>query len=172
LTVGLGALPGILIALLGADGTGAALGILGGTAGAVVMMWLFIQLSLTPAVLMLEKQSVTEAVKRSWKLVSGAWWRVLGVQLLAVLVVTIATSVVELPFILIGEAASGNDSSGLLDSSAPLTWTYLTYVAVGGTIASAFTLPITAGTTTLLYLDQRIRRESLDLELIRASRNG
>ena len=31
------------------------------------------------------------------------------------------------------------------------------------------TFPITAGVTVLLYIDQRIRREALDLELARAA---
>ena len=36
-------------------------------------------------------------------------------------------------------------------------------------VASTVTLPISAGVTSLLYMDQRIRRESLDIELARAA---
>ena len=36
-------------------------------------------------------------------------------------------------------------------------------------IASAITYPIAAGVSVLLYIDQRIRREALDLELARAA---
>lgn len=36
-------------------------------------------------------------------------------------------------------------------------------------IGSMITFPITAGVTVLLYIDQRIRREALDLELARAA---
>lgn len=36
-------------------------------------------------------------------------------------------------------------------------------------IGSMITFPITAGVTVLLYIDQRIRREALDLELSRAA---
>jgi hypothetical protein len=172
LIVGVGALPGGLIALTGAKDAGASLAVLGGAGGGVVMIWVFIQLSLTAPALMLEKQGVVASMKRSWKLVTGFWWRILGVQLLAFLVVTLATALIGMPFTLIGDAVAGGSGSGLFDAETTSSWTYLAIVAVGGTIGIAFTLPVTAGCTTLLYLDQRIRRESLDIELIRASREG
>jgi ethanolamine utilization microcompartment shell protein EutS len=172
LTVGVGALPGILISVAGAKEAGAALGILGGFAGALVMIWLYIQLSLTAPALMLEKQGVVASMKRSWKLVTGAWWRVLGIQLLALILVTIVTSIIALPFLLVGDAVAGDGSSGFFSTGATSSWTYLVILGVGGTIGTAVTLPITAGCTTLLYLDQRIRRESLDIELIGAAREA
>lgn len=172
LVVGVGALPGVLISVAGAKDAGSALALLGGIGGAVVMMWIFIQLSLTAPALMLEGQGVVASMKRSWKLVSGFWWRILGVQLLVLLVVTLVTALIGLPFMLVGDAVAGGSSSGLFDTSTTSSWSYIVIVAVGGTIGTALTLPITAASTTLLYLDQRIRRESLDIELIRAAREG
>ncbi|WP_051951046.1 hypothetical protein [Actinacidiphila yeochonensis] len=56
----------------------------------------------------------------------------------------------------------------LTDSGHP-GWTYLIIVGVGQAIASAFTMPVMAGVIALLYVDQRIRRESLDIELAQAA---
>ncbi|MBY8882709.1 glycerophosphoryl diester phosphodiesterase membrane domain-containing protein [Actinacidiphila acidipaludis] len=172
LTIGLGSLPGVLIAASGSKDAGAALGLLGGLAGGLVMVWLYIQLCLTAPALALEKQGVLASMKRSWKLVTGSWWRVLGVQLLAVFLVGIATSLIALPFVLVGSALAGDGGGGLFDAGNAPSWTYLIIAGVGGTIGSAISLPLTAGCTTLLYLDQRIRRESLDIELINATREN
>ncbi len=166
------ALPGGLVALIGSDDGGAALAVLGLLAGSLVSVWLWVQWSLAAPALMLERQGVIASMKRSAKLVSGAWWRVLGVQLLAVILILIASAIIELPFNLIGAGVSGQSASGLFSTDNTSHWSYLIFVAIGGTIGSALTLPISAGVTALLYMDQRIRRESLDLELIRATQSG
>ena len=45
----------------------------------------------------------------------------------------------------------------------------LVITAIGSVIALTVTMPISAGVAVLLYIDQRIRREALDLELARAA---
>ncbi|MBM9510703.1 proline-rich domain-containing protein [Actinacidiphila acididurans] len=165
-------LPGLLVAVAGSPSGGASLGVLGGIAGLVVEVWLLVQWSLAAPALILERQGVTAALKRSAKLVRDAWWRVLGVQLLGLLLSTIAQGVISTPFSLLGSAVTGDGglSAFMSDSSNP-GWGFLVIAGVGGAIGSAVTLPITAGVTALLYMDQRIRRESLDLELARATKN-
>jgi hypothetical protein len=164
-----GVLPGILVALAGGETGGAALASLGGLGGMAVVIWLWIQWCLAPPALMLEKQGIVAAMKRSAKLVQGSWWRALGVQLLAVVLVYFATSIIELPFTLLGAAISGDSVSAFFDGDAGLSWTYLIVTGIGAVIASTVLLPISAGVTSLLYMDQRIRRESLDVELLRAA---
>jgi Membrane domain of glycerophosphoryl diester phosphodiesterase len=164
-----GVLPGILVALAGGETGGAALASLGGLGGMAVVIWLWIQWCLAPPALMLEKQGIVAAMKRSAKLVQGSWWRALGVQLLAVVLVYFATSIIELPFTLLGAAISGDSVSTFFDGDAGLSWTYLIVTGIGAVIASTVLLPISAGVTSLLYMDQRIRRESLDVELLRAA---
>ncbi len=72
----------------------------------------------------------------------------------------------QLPFA--GLASWFTGDSVLTDSGHP-GWTYLIIVGVGQAIASAFTMPVMAGVIALLYVDQRIRRESLDIELAQAA---
>ncbi|MFE5796971.1 hypothetical protein ACFQ8C_30940 [Streptomyces sp. NPDC056503] len=149
-------LPGLL---LGGAG-GAMLAFLGGTAAFLVIVWLLIRFGLASPALMLERQGVVAALKRSAKLVSGSWWRIFGITLLAQLLIMIFTMILTIPFTAIAFA---------LDGGFEVTWTYLLVMAVGGIISSSLTYPVAAGVSVLLYVDQRIRREALDLELAKAA---
>ncbi|MFG2311699.1 hypothetical protein ACGFS9_23990 [Streptomyces sp. NPDC048566] len=170
LIVGAGTLPGILVAVAGPADAGAALAALGGLAGAVVAVWLMVRLSLASPALMLEKQGIVRSMRRSTKLVGGSWWRVFGIQLLATVIANIVASIVVIPFALLAAALSGDGLSGLLDSGGGhIGWTFLVISGIGSVIGSMLTLPISAGVTVLLYIDQRIRREALDLDLARAA---
>ncbi len=78
--------------------------------------------------------------------------------------------IIAIPFTIIGFVVDGEALSGLLSGSADsVGWPFLIVTGIGGVITSAVTYPISAGVTVLLYVDQRIRREALDLELIRAA---
>ncbi|MFE3857211.1 hypothetical protein ACFXPN_39495 [Streptomyces griseorubiginosus] len=164
-----GALPGILVAVAGSDGGGIALAVLGVLGAGVVAVWLMIRFSLASPALMLEKQSITTSMKRSTKLVRGSWWRVLGIQLLAAIISNIVAAIVVLPFSFLAAALSGEGLSGFVDGTGDLGWTFLIISGIGSVIGSMITFPISAGVTVLLYIDQRIRREALDLELARAA---
>jgi hypothetical protein len=165
-------LPGGLIALAGSSNGGAALMALGGCGGVVLVLWLWILLSLAPPAMMLEGQSIVGAMKRSAKLVRGTWWRVLGVELLAFVITGIASAIIELPFSLLSGAVTNDGITSFYSADNNPSWTYLIIAGIGAVIASAITLPVNAGVITLLYMDQRIRRESLDIELTRAAEQG
>ncbi|WP_405882039.1 hypothetical protein OG762_27515 [Streptomyces sp. NBC_01136] len=168
--IGVGTLPGVLIALAGASGAGAALAVLGGLGAGVVALWLMIRFSLASPALMLEKQGVLKSMSRSAKLVRGSWWRVFGIQLLATIIANIVASIVVIPFTFLAGALSGDGVTGFLNSgNGSLGWTFLIVSGIGSVIGSMLTFPITAGVTVLLYIDQRIRREALDLDLARAA---
>ncbi|RMB79827.1 hypothetical protein [Streptomyces shenzhenensis] len=165
-----GALPGILVAVAGADGGATAallvLGLLGAT---VVVVWLMVRYSLASPALMLERQGILKSMGRSAKLVRGSWWRVFGIQLLAAIIANIVASIVVIPFALIAAALSGDGFSGFLEGTGDVGWTFLVISGIGSVIGSTITFPINAGVSVLLYIDQRIRREALDLELARAA---
>ncbi|MFJ8631857.1 glycerophosphoryl diester phosphodiesterase membrane domain-containing protein [Streptomyces sp. NPDC093568] len=172
MTVGLvivGALPGILMAASGSGDAGAALTILGMLAAGIVALWLWFRFSLASPALMLEKQGIVKALSRSAKLVRGSWWRVFGIQLLATIIANIVAAIVVIPFTFLGAALSGDATTNILEGSTDLGWTFLIVSGVGSVIGSMITFPISAGVTVLLYIDQRIRREALDLELARAA---
>ncbi|MGW0821582.1 glycerophosphoryl diester phosphodiesterase membrane domain-containing protein [Streptomyces sp. NPDC002845] len=165
-----GILPGILVAVAGGGDGGVVLMVLGGLAAFVVALWVMIRFSLASPALMLEKQSVFKAMGRSSKLVRGSWWRVFGIQLLATIIANIMASIIVIPFAFLAGALSGDGVTGFLNSTTgDFGWTFLIVSGIGSVIGSMLTFPITAGVTVLLYIDQRIRREALDLDLARAA---
>ncbi|MFE9552604.1 hypothetical protein ACFYOD_03825 [Streptomyces sp. NPDC006703] len=161
-----GVLPGVL---LGGNG-GAALAVLGGLAASLVTLWLYVRFSLASPALMLERQSIVQSLRRSTKLVNGSWWRIFGITLLTSILVTIVSMIVVLPFSAIAMAVDSSAFSDIVNGSGTeFGWSYLIISGIGAVIASAITYPIAAGVSVLLYIDQRIRREALDLELARAA---
>jgi hypothetical protein len=115
-----------------------------------VGLWLLILFSLATPALMLEDAPIGRAFGRSRALVTGSWWRVLGIQLLTGIIAVVVTLIVTLPF------------GGLTQSTSA---SYLALSTIGAIIAATITEPLAAGVTVLIYTDQRIRRERMDLEL-------
>jgi hypothetical protein len=158
----LGGLPGWALGLpwLAAIGVLVALGI---------VIRLLFRYSLAAPALMLEKQGIFAALLRSAKLVRGSWWRIFGIQLLALILVSVVASVISLPFAVIAALFDSGGAAGFLGASGGTGWTVLIISGIGAVIGSTITFPIVSGVTVLLYIDQRIRREGLDLELARAA---
>ncbi|MFF3289871.1 glycerophosphoryl diester phosphodiesterase membrane domain-containing protein [Streptomyces sp. NPDC003023] len=161
-----GVLPGILI-----GGAGVLLSVLGGLAAVAVVVWLWVRFTLASPALVLERQGVFTSLRRSAKLVQGAWWRIFGISLLTVLLTFVVSMVIAIPFTIIAFAADGGVAVGdfFTGKSPEFGWPFLIITGIGSVIASSITYPISAGVTVLLYVDQRIRREALDLELARAA---
>ncbi|QHC20792.1 DUF7544 domain-containing protein [Streptomyces sp. GS7] len=165
-----GMVPGLVVMAGGSFATGLTLTLLGGLAATVVSIWLGVRYSLASPALMLEKQGVIAAMRRSAKLVRGAWWRVLGVQLLAYLLVAIVQFIIQIPATLIAFIIGGENLMDWANGTSNGTgWPFLIVLGIGAIISSTITFPISAGVTVLVYVDQRIRREALDLELARAA---
>lgn len=155
-------LPGLLLG-------SAALTALGMLASFALLAWFYVTFALAPPALMLERGTPVAALKRSAKLVKGAWWRVFGISLLTWIMRTITSGVIVMPFAgLAGLLAPGGFSS-LIDGSGARDWTVLIITGIGAVVGATVTAPMQTGVTTLLYVDQRIRREALDLELARAA---
>ncbi|GAB3956495.1 DUF7544 domain-containing protein [Streptomyces sparsus] len=164
-----GFLPGILVGFA-SPAAGVMLMLLGGLAGVVVAVWLWVRYCLAAPALMLERQGVVTALRRSAKLVRGSWWRIFGIQMLTLLLVMVISFIVSIPTVVVATVVGG-DSTGSLLTGAPtaLTWPYLIVSGIGAVITSAVTLPFSAGVAALLYMDRRIRREALDIDLARAA---
>ncbi|SCF58054.1 Membrane domain of glycerophosphoryl diester phosphodiesterase [Streptomyces sp. Ncost-T10-10d] len=164
MTVGL--LPGMLVG----SAAGAGLVVIGFMAAFVVVIWLMVRFCLASPALMLERQSITTSMRRSAKLVRGAWWRTFGVLALTGLLTLIVSVIIAIPFSVIAMAVDGGGvGSFLTDGSTDFGWPFLIVSGIGQVITATITYPLSAGVMALLYIDQRIRREALDLELARAA---
>ncbi|MFI6727317.1 glycerophosphoryl diester phosphodiesterase membrane domain-containing protein [Streptomyces atratus] len=161
-----GLLPGMLVG----SAAGAGLIVIGLMAAFVVVIWLMVRFCLASPALMLERQSITTSMRRSAKLVRGAWWRTFGILALTGLLTLIVSVIIAIPFSVIAMAMDGGGvGSFLTDGSTDFGWPFLIVSGIGQVITATITYPLSAGVMALLYIDQRIRREALDIELARAA---
>ncbi|WEH41547.1 glycerophosphoryl diester phosphodiesterase membrane domain-containing protein [Streptomyces sp. NBC_01218] len=161
-----GMAPGLLVG----DAAGAGLLVLGFPVASAAALWLAVRFCLAAPALMLERQTVAQALARSAKLVRGAWWRIFGVLALTGLLLMLVYLIIGVPFALVALSVDGDLSDTLLHGeSGPAGWPSLLVAGLGNVIISTLTYPFVSGVIALLYIDQRIRREALDLELGRAA---
>ena len=112
-------------------------------------------LSLSTAALLFEDVGPVRAMRRSFELVRGSWWRVLGILFVGVLLVSVLAGILQGLLTLIPAAlADGNEV--VLAITA----------VIAGTVSVTLTTPFTAAIFSLVYFDQRVRREGFDLELL------
>jgi hypothetical protein len=145
-------------------GLGILVGVVVGLGVLAFVTWVYLRLLLAPVALILENAGVVLSMRRSWALVQGAWWRTFGIYLLGSILAGIVSSVLAIPFALVGTLAS---VGSLQNGELPLTYTVATSLAT--LVSSTVVLPFTSGIVSLLYIDRRIRREALDIELARAA---
>jgi Membrane domain of glycerophosphoryl diester phosphodiesterase len=165
LLVGVWAVLGLVLVILSLAGAPTAaivgLGVLGAFPEIAVTIWFGVMLSLAAPAVVLERQGPLRSLRRSWRLVRRSFWRVFGILLLAGLIVVLANSILELPFIA-GAVLAGFGST--LSGHAPGLAVTLV-AAVGSIVAGTVTRPISAGVVVLLYMDMRMRKEGLDLAM-------
>jgi hypothetical protein len=123
-------------------------------------LWFATMTLFAPAAVVLEHQPVMASIVRSFALVRGSFWRVLGIWMLTNVIATAISFAMGIPFGIIGGIAgamSGESESGLILA--------MVLGSIGTIIAQIITTPFTAGVTVLLYADRRIRAEAFDLAL-------
>ena len=151
LGIGIFVLPiGVMIAG-GVSGGGEALaiGVILLLLAVLVLIWVFVRLSLAHVVVVVERAGAFEALRRSWELAAGRWWRLFGTLLLAGIVTSIVSWIAAFPFALPGTLFGA--------------WIGVVFVTIGSVLAEIVTTPLTANARTLLYFDGRIRSEGYDL---------
>jgi hypothetical protein len=158
--------PGVLLAVGGGpDVAVVLLLVLGGLLFLVAAVYLYTALALFPPVIVLERQPVVAALRRSRDLVRGAWWRTFGILLLVNVIAQFIANILTVPFVALTFLVAWLSGDNLnVYALLPLIVT-----ALGTIVASAVTWPFTSVATALVYVDRRMRREALDLELARAA---
>jgi len=176
--IGLWLLTGLIVAGLAAGGilvavllgvllgdAGIFLGVLVAIAGVIFAANFYVRFWLAAPALVLEKQPIVQSLRRSSRLVKGSWWRVFGILVLTAILAVVIGQVLQTPFSLLSYGGS------VLDPNAVIEPSFLEVAggSIGVLLAQAVTLPFQAGVTVLLYIDQRMRKEGLDIELTRAT---
>jgi hypothetical protein len=116
--------------------------------------YVFVRLSVIIPALMVENLGPVQAVRRSWQLVQGYWWRTFALMLvLGILGAVISAGPAYLVTALV------TLFTGTFD---PVLTTAVT--AIVSVITEAFFIPLSLTCYTLYYFDLRVRKEGFDLE--------
>ncbi|MCU1601002.1 MAG: integral rane protein [Frankiales bacterium] len=122
-------------------------------------VWLWTVTTLAAAPLMLEKVGVLGALRRSRALAMRSFWRTLGVLCLCTVITYLLSSILLFPVILLFELPLFTNGSVTFGA------TYFVSVAVATGVVQTLVAPYTAGLRALVYIDQRMRSEGLDVAL-------
>lgn len=130
----------------------------------LVGSYLSIKFSVASPAMVLENLGVFAAIGRSWSLTRGNFWRLFGINILTAVITSMVAGIfggiagaLSAIFVVVG-------SSSPEDVLASLNTTYI-LAMVMSTIAQLLILPFTSSVNALLYIDLRMRKEGLDVEL-------
>jgi hypothetical protein len=144
---------------------GVLLGIVMVGAGVVLAVFLQVRVfQLAAPTLVLERVGVVAALRRSFALSRGQFWRLFGILLLTGVIVGVVGNVVGIPFSLVGALGPMLVSQGVAGALLMVFSGYLSQIVV-----SMVTTPFSSAVVALQYVDQRIRKEGFDVALIAAS---
>lgn len=124
-------------------------------------IWLMVATSVAVPALMLEDVKGFKAVRRSISLVRRRWWATFGRLLLAVVLYVVAA-------FLIGVIA------GAINRGIDVTNVTL-FLVINGIISALLLIllsPFIAAVINVIYIDLRVRKEALDIELLASSFSG
>jgi hypothetical protein len=117
-------------------------------------IWLYVAWAFAMPALLVEGLRGRKALRRSFELVKGRWWRTFGVIAVGFILAGIISTVVQAAF-LIGIVV-GADNDVLV----------LVLTTIAGIVGLAVSTPFQAALLTVLYFDLRVRKEGFDLELL------
>jgi len=118
----------------------------------VVACFFTVKFAFTSSAVVLEGLGPVDAIKRSWSLSKGSFWRILGRILLIGVVIGLISSVLGgIVGAILGVGANAADSVGML----------VAFSAFVSALLSAVVIPVQSSFYTLMYLDERMRKENL-----------
>jgi uncharacterized membrane protein len=139
-------------------------GLLGIVAGIVVFIgfiaciapgiWISIAWCVCLPALLFERVGPLKALNRSYSLIKGRWWASFLLVVVGQLLVSIVGGVIQLGLVGIADAVSSDNTIVLAIAQV-----------IGSTASAAVTYPYLAAVLTILYFDQRVRKEGFDLQL-------
>ena len=133
-----------------------------------LIWWLSIKLLLTPAVIILERATMWQAIGRSWTLVRGRFWVALGVILVISITFSAVGQVISFPLTILSSGITTIIApTGSPDASAIIGVIVVLLLAqVLTLLIQSVAVVVQSTATALIYIDCRMRREGLDLDLL------
>ena len=154
----------VMVGLLGGTGSNAATGGLLGAlivcvscvAFPIVLIGIYsvsVRLLFAPQAIVLEKLGGLDGLRRSWRLVRGSFWRVLGITLMVGFLVAIIGTGPAYVIAIVANVLPFPAAGVILNAASQALLTIVV-------------LPLQFAAITLLYYDLRIRKEGFDLQLM------
>jgi glycerophosphoryl diester phosphodiesterase family protein len=119
---------------------------------------LSIRWALTIPVAVLEDKGLRESLTRSSELTDGHRWRVFLIYCLIIALVYVANVLVQTPLMVVLTLSSGSLRAGQLSVWAQIA------IPVAGFLLQSVLSPIMTIALSLVYYDERVRKEAFDLE--------
>lgn len=110
-----------------------------------------VRLTFAPVALVVEGHRGSAALRRSWRLTKGFFWRTVGALVLSGLIAAIVSGILGIP----GEM--------VVQAMGPDAWPISALVSV---LATVLVTPFGMLVVVLLYFDLRIRKEGFDIEVM------
>ena len=118
----------------------------------VVACFFTVKFAFTSSAVVLEGLGPVDAIKRSWSLSKGSFWRILGrIWLIGIVTGLISAVLGAVVGAILGVGANAADSVGML----------VAFSAFLSALLSAVVIPVQSSFYTLMYLDERMRKENL-----------
>ncbi|SFR99398.1 Membrane domain of glycerophosphoryl diester phosphodiesterase [Microbacterium sp. cf046] len=164
---------GVVAAVIFAIGVAAlpaavALTILAFLAAIPLTLWLSTKLLLAPATIILERATIRTAIGRSWTLIRGRFWPALGVIVIISLVFGTIAQVVSIPFSFLSTivttiiSPTGDpEPSAIIGIVVTVVLTQIVTLLI-----QSVAVVVQATATAIIYIDCRVRREGLDIDLL------
>jgi hypothetical protein len=162
-------LPGVL--LLSSDnlGSGIALLLFGFLGLTLLSLYFSTKISMAAPAIVLEGHGLTGSLRRSFALTSGsAFWRILGITLIAALLASLVGALLGAPFSIAGAGIQLVTGQG--SESGEIIGSFVRHLSA--LLTGAVTTPFVAAVTGLLYIDRRMRLEALDVVLLREAQSN
>ncbi|MHA7295893.1 hypothetical protein ACX80X_01785 [Pseudarthrobacter sp. MDT3-1] len=139
----------------------------------VLYVWVYIKLMVAPAAVVVEELGAMAGIRRSWELTRSNWWRLLGITLMVGIMVGVIAQVVMIPVTLLtgfytGVVSPHGGSEQAMTAAVVAGVATAVVTAVVAAAGFAFQTSVMA----LLYLDLRMRRDGLDIALLRLLESG
>ncbi|WP_332760592.1 hypothetical protein [Pseudarthrobacter sp.] len=139
----------------------------------VLYVWVYIKLMVAPAAVVVEELGAMAGIRRSWELTRSNWWRLLGITLVVGIMVGVIAQVVTIPVTLLTGFYTGVVSPhGGSDQAMTAAVVAGVATAVVTAVVAAAGFAFQTSVMALLYLDLRMRRDGLDIALLRLLESG
>ncbi|HEY0948654.1 hypothetical protein, partial [Nocardioides sp.] len=124
--------------------------------------WFWIRVYYLPVpALMIERTRVLAAIGRGFRLTRRQFWRTFGIALLTLVIGAIAGSMLSAPFTIAAQVLPL-----VMAESRYAVLLLVGLTALATVVQTAFVTPFASAVTSVQYLDQRIRKEAYDVELL------